>query len=190
MPVALLLAWPAALLAWLAAELAELWTLDRPSDALDDTSAAFSLAAPAACDVVEALRRPARRTANCDWRTTARDATKDMVMERRRGWAVDGGWLAARGAVVREVGWSLRHGPFFPDGLGEHGQRQQHHRSFIHHQSLTVGHSRIGFNLLRIWLSLHLHLHCLSMSSPFTARLSTPASSPLVLSEVVLSATC
>jgi hypothetical protein len=39
------------------------------------------------------LRRPARRTANCDWRTTARDATKDMVMERRRGWAVGGGWV-------------------------------------------------------------------------------------------------
>lgn len=85
----------AAVLAELAADSAELLTLVRPSDALDWTleaaSPAFSFAAPAASDVVEALRMPARRTANRDWRTSARDAAKDMVMVRRRGWAMEGG---------------------------------------------------------------------------------------------------
>ncbi|KAJ8111194.1 hypothetical protein OPT61_g6158 [Boeremia exigua] len=76
--------------------LSELLTLVRPSDALDwtleATSPAFSLAAPAASDVVEALRRPARRMANRDWRTSARDAAKDIVMVRRRGWAMGVVW--------------------------------------------------------------------------------------------------
>ena len=104
-PAALL----AALLTELAAEPAELLTLVRPSDALDWTleaaSPAFSFAAPAASEVVDALRMPARRTANRDWRTTARDTAKDIVMVRRRGWAMEGGvnarlslMLAMRGA--------------------------------------------------------------------------------------------
>jgi hypothetical protein len=79
--LAALLTVPAALEA---AELAELVTLVRPSDALEEASAAFSFAAPATSDVVEALRMPARRMANRDWRTTARDTAKDIVMVRRR----------------------------------------------------------------------------------------------------------
>jgi hypothetical protein len=86
----------AALLTELAADSAELLTLVRPSDALDWTleaaSPAFSFAAPAASEVVEALRRPARRTANRDWRTSARDTAKDIVMVRRRGWAMEVVW--------------------------------------------------------------------------------------------------
>jgi hypothetical protein len=90
----------AALLTELAAESAELLTLVRPSEALDETleeaSAAFSFAAPAASDVFEALRMPARRMANRDWRTTARDTAKDIVMVRRRGWTMGSSVLAAR----------------------------------------------------------------------------------------------
>ena len=97
--LAALLTAPAALLAALptelAAESAELLTLVRPSDALDcaldAASPAFSFAAPAASDVVEALRMPARRTASRDWRTSARDTAKDIVMVRRRGWAMERG---------------------------------------------------------------------------------------------------
>jgi hypothetical protein len=75
------------------AELAELETLVRPSDALDVACAALSFTAPAASDVVEALRMPARRTANVDCRNTARDAARDIVksvqgVEMARG---DGG---------------------------------------------------------------------------------------------------
>lgn len=63
-----------------AAELAELVTLERPSDAFDEAWAAVSFTAPAASAVVEALRRPARRTASWECRTTARDAARDMLM--------------------------------------------------------------------------------------------------------------
>ena len=69
-----------------AAELAELVTLVRPSDALDEASAAFSFTAPAASDVVEALRMPARRTVKVDCRSTARDAAKDIVRAMGEGW--------------------------------------------------------------------------------------------------------
>jgi hypothetical protein len=62
-----------------AAELAELVTLLRPSDAFDEASAALSLTAPAASDVFEALRMPARRTANVLCRSAARDAARDIV---------------------------------------------------------------------------------------------------------------
>jgi hypothetical protein len=61
------------------AEPAEELTLDRPSDALDWAWAVFSFAAPAASDVDEALRVPARRTANVERRNTARDAATDIV---------------------------------------------------------------------------------------------------------------
>jgi hypothetical protein len=51
----------------------------RPSEALDWAWAAFSFAAPAASDVDEALRIPARRTAKVECRSTARDAARDMA---------------------------------------------------------------------------------------------------------------
>jgi ABC-type transporter Mla subunit MlaD len=79
MPLACSLVATADSLTLAAAELAELVTLERPSDALDDAWAALSFTAPAASDVVDALRRPARRTANVDCRSTARDAARDIV---------------------------------------------------------------------------------------------------------------
>lgn len=114
--LAALLTVPAALLAALLTELAALsavlLTLVRPSDALDwtldEASAAFSFAAPAASDVFEALRTPARRMANRDWRTTARDTAKDIVMVRRRGWAMEMVWSPAYLA-----GWPCRARAFF-----------------------------------------------------------------------------
>jgi hypothetical protein len=86
-----------------AAELAELETLVSPSDALDDACAALSFTAPAASDVVEALRTPARRTANVDCRSTARDAANDIVksvtgVEMARGDGV---------GVVMSSGWHV-----------------------------------------------------------------------------------
>lgn len=78
-PPACALVAPAASLTLAAAELAELWTLERPSEALDDACAAFSFTTPVASAVVEALRMPARRTANVDCRSTARDAARDIV---------------------------------------------------------------------------------------------------------------
>jgi hypothetical protein len=56
-------------------------TLERPSDALDWTSDAFSFAASV---VDEALRTPARRTAKRDCRSTTRDAAADIVTVWRR----------------------------------------------------------------------------------------------------------
>ena len=72
------------------ADPAEELTLDRPSDALDWAWAVFSFAAPAASDVDEALRMPARRTANVERRNTARDAAKDIVTGDGQGDVVDG----------------------------------------------------------------------------------------------------
>ena len=63
-----------------AAELAELVTLERPSDAFDDAWEAVLFTVPAASEVDEALRMPARRTVKVDCRKTARDAARDMVM--------------------------------------------------------------------------------------------------------------
>ena len=63
-----------------AAELAELETLVRPSDAFDCAFDAVSFTVLVASAVVEALRMPARRTANVDCRMTARDAARDMLM--------------------------------------------------------------------------------------------------------------
>jgi hypothetical protein len=60
------------------------WTLVRPSDALDCAWAAFSFAAPVASEVDEALRVPARRTANVERRSTTRDAGRDIVSEVER----------------------------------------------------------------------------------------------------------
>jgi hypothetical protein len=102
MPLAFCVVALAASLAFEAAELAELWTLESPSDALDEAWAALSFTAPAASDVVEALRRPARRTANVDCRNTARDAARDIVrsvegVEMARGDGV---------GVVIEASWA------------------------------------------------------------------------------------
>src|SRR5690348_6114676 len=58
-------------------------TLLRPSDALDWSSLAFCLAASAASEVDEALRMPARRTANVECRSTARDAARDIMRDGR-----------------------------------------------------------------------------------------------------------
>jgi hypothetical protein len=63
-----------------AAELAELVTLVRPSDAFDEAFDAVSFTVLVASAVVEALRMPARRTANVDCRSTARDAARDILM--------------------------------------------------------------------------------------------------------------
>lgn len=95
-----------------AAELAALVTLVRPSDALLEAWAAVPFAAPAASAVDEALRMPERRTANLDWRSTARDAERDIVMwiegvEMARG---DGSMSAL---IVRGVG-KLRDVTIFP----------------------------------------------------------------------------
>ena len=65
-------------------------TRDRPSCAFFENSAVLSLAALAASEVdEEALRTPARWTANVERRSTARDAARDMSageeMERRWG---------------------------------------------------------------------------------------------------------
>jgi hypothetical protein len=115
-----------------AAELAELLTLVRPSDALDEACAALSFTAAVASDVVEALRRPARRTANVDCRNTARDAARDIVrsvegVEMARGDGV--------GVVMSSVGHvELRHCVDFSDRpsvrsdhSGEPCLRTQHH---------------------------------------------------------------
>jgi hypothetical protein len=69
-------------------------TLERPSDALDAASDAFSFAASV---VDEALRMPARRTANCDCRSTTRDAAADIVtgVRGRIGDGGDGELLAS-----------------------------------------------------------------------------------------------
>jgi hypothetical protein len=78
-------------------------TLVRPSDALDEACAALSFTAPAASEVVEALRMPARRTANVDCRNTARDAARDIVESV-------GGVEMARGdgvGVVMSSGWHV-----------------------------------------------------------------------------------
>lgn len=89
----------AALPTLLAAALADEVTRVRPSDALvensdalddalDETSEAFSLAAPAASDVDEALRMPARRTAKVERRSTWREAARDIVRGSGRGLAM------------------------------------------------------------------------------------------------------
>lgn len=70
------------------AEPAEEVTRDRPSDALDWKSAAFSFAAAVASEVDEALRMPARRAANVECRSTARDAARDMVTRKEKGAAM------------------------------------------------------------------------------------------------------
>jgi hypothetical protein len=103
MPPAFAVVALAASLAFDAAEPAELETLVRPSDALDEACAALSFTAPAASDVVEALRRPARRTANVDCRSTARDAARDIVksvqgVEMARG--DEGGVVMSSGCCV------------------------------------------------------------------------------------------
>jgi len=132
----------AALLTELAADSAELLTLVRPSDALDWTleaaSPAFSFAAPAASEVVEALRRPARRTANRDWRTSARDTAKDIVMVRRRGWAMEVVWTEG----YHRVG-SRELERFFPnlgatDLLGAASVTQHHHIMLKYHSPMTL----------------------------------------------------
>jgi hypothetical protein len=117
-----------------AAELAELVTLLSPSDALDEASDAFSFTAPAASDVLEALRRPARRTANVDCRSTARDAARDIV---RAGRGVEMAGADGVGVVVMSTCWhkSCRLVTIFPvllrsvrSGLsGESFAAQQHH---------------------------------------------------------------
>jgi hypothetical protein len=104
-PPTLFAASVAALPTLLAAELADEETRDRPSDALDETldeaSAAFSFAAPAASDVVEALRRPARRTAKVERRSTWREAARDIVTGSGRELAM--GWMRV-GVLGLEVG--------------------------------------------------------------------------------------
>ena len=50
-------------------------TLDRPCEAFDVYSEAFSFAV----SVVEALRTKGRRRSNRGWRKTARDAGRDIV---------------------------------------------------------------------------------------------------------------
>lgn len=94
-----------------AAELAELCTLERPSDALDDACAAFSFTTPVASAVVEALRMPARRTANVDCRNTARDAARDIVKSAGVVEMADGDGVV----VVMSSGWhvELRYGNDF-----------------------------------------------------------------------------
>lgn len=74
------------------AEPAEDVTRDNPSIALDWTSAAFSFAAAAASDVEEALRMPARRIADVDWRSTTREAAKDILSKEKRSTAMGRGW--------------------------------------------------------------------------------------------------
>lgn len=83
-----------------AAELAELVTLVRPSEAFDCAFDAVSFTALVASAVVEALRMPARRTANVDCRNTARDAARDMLM------LIEGGEMGGRRSSARVVEWS------------------------------------------------------------------------------------
>lgn len=65
-------------------------TLLKPCEAFDCASEAFSLAALATSDgFVEALRTPARRTANLECRSTARDAARDIVTEEEGGRGVE-----------------------------------------------------------------------------------------------------
>jgi len=89
-----------------AAELAELVTLESPSDAFDATWAALSLTAPAVSDVVEALRMAARRTEKVDCRRTARDAARDMA-DANRGGRMGFAARESMGGVVVER-WQLR----------------------------------------------------------------------------------
>lgn len=100
-PPTLFAALVAALPTLLAAALAEEVTRLRPSDAFDDASAAFSFAAPAASDVVDALRMPARRTAKVECRSTWRDAARDIVTGSGRELAM--GWMSV-GVLGLEVG--------------------------------------------------------------------------------------
>jgi len=60
-------------------------TLVRPSDALDVACEVFGLTEPVASGMVDALRRPARRAANGECRSTARDAAKDIVKTGAEG---------------------------------------------------------------------------------------------------------
>jgi len=83
-----------------AAELAELVTLVRPSDAFDCALDAVSFTALVASAVVEALRMPARRTANVDCRNTARDVARDILM------LIEGGEMGGRRSSARVVEWS------------------------------------------------------------------------------------
>lgn len=103
LPVVALAASLAAELTLEAADEAELVTLVRPSDALDEASAAFSFTAPAASEVVEALRSPARRAATLDCRATARDTAKDILRRDRMNWRW-GGW---RRVVVVLGSWHV-----------------------------------------------------------------------------------
>lgn len=76
-------------------------TRDSPSIALDCASAAFFFAAAAASDVEEALRTPARRTADVDCRSITRDAAKDILSKKERAMAM--GWLMMAQVVGCEV---------------------------------------------------------------------------------------
>lgn len=86
-----------------AAELAELVTLESPSDAFDAAWAALSFTAPAASDVVDALRTPTRCTEKVDCRRTARDAARDMADANRGGEMGIRGEGGSMGGVVVEA---------------------------------------------------------------------------------------
>jgi len=74
---------------------------DAFDDALVDASAAFSFTAPVASEVVDALRRPARRTAKVECRSTWRDAARDIVTGS--GGELAMGWMRV-GVLGLEVG--------------------------------------------------------------------------------------
>lgn len=86
LPPMLLRALPAALAALLTPEVAEDWTRERPSEALEVALDALSLAleavldaASVALEVVDWLRMLTLRRANCGLRTRTREAERDMA---------------------------------------------------------------------------------------------------------------
>lgn len=130
----MLTAWPALD----AAELAELWTLESPSDAFDCAFDAASFTVLVASAVVEALRMPARRTVNVDCRNTARDAARDILMRIERG------KMGCRRSSAREGGWSSGSElTIFPRGPCAACRNPQRLRrliecSSLHHPTLLI----------------------------------------------------
>jgi len=124
-----------------AAELAELVTLVRPSDAFDCALDAVSFTALVASAVVEALRMPARRTANVDCRNTARDVARDILM------LIEGGEMGGRRSSARVVEWSSgSEVTIFPTGpcalvgwLRRASRQHQHQKTTLDEFFLVTG---------------------------------------------------
>jgi hypothetical protein len=133
------------------ADPAEEVTRVSPSDALDWAWETFSFAAPAASEVEEALRMPARRTAKVECRSRARDAARDIATGGEDGKTRWGRW----GRRLELGGWSSGKREILPQcgpcmgsaKVGTTTSRKHHHldiRISVEKQILKFMPSRWG----------------------------------------------